>query len=175
MEEGEDQTPTSDSKDYNTVLEYYVDDPDAGLDLVGLIAYALYKRHKRDWITKHRLSHSGTKPSNEQVEAVVDSYLTSEMRSTLRERASDILSSYAETYVEAVEPEIKAQAVNNETLRQAREIERSIVENSGLWRQVGTGLISTAIWSLVVTVLVLAALFFGSDILNLWNQLSNIH
>lgn len=159
-------------KDYNAVLEYYVKEENGEIDLVGLIAYALYKRHKRDWIIRHRSGHANSKPSATEVEAVVASYLTDEMRNTLRERASDLLSNYAETYVEAVEPDITARAVNNETLRQARAIEQSIVQNSGFWRQVGTGLISTAIWTLLVTVLVIAALFFGSDLIDAWRAIS---
>lgn len=171
-QQGANAQNVSEEKDYNAVLEYYVRDENEDLDLVGLLAYGLYKRHKRDWIIEHRAKHNKTKPVDIEVQAVVANFMTADMRNTLRERASDLLSSYAETYVEAVEPDIRAQAVNNETLRQAREIEQSIKENSSFWQQVGTGLIATAIWTLLVTVLVIAGLFFGSDLIDAWHSIS---
>ncbi len=154
--------------DYNRVLEFYVNDESDELDLVGLIAYSLYKRQKRDWIVKHRKDYGGKKPDPSETAAVTDHFLTDDVRATLRERAADLLSAYAETYVEAVEPQIREAAVNNETLRQARAIEQALRSNSGFWQQVGTGLLSTAIWTLVVTAIVVTAYAFGSDVVDAW-------
>lgn len=165
-----DQTMPDDNRDYNRVLEYHVEEqsPDE-LDLVGLIAYSLYKRQKRDWLVKHRSSHSGRLPSAEAVAAVTSSYLTEDLRNTLRNRASDLLSSYADTYVEALEPGIRVDAITSETLRQARDIELSLKNRSNFWSQVGTGLVATVIWTLLVTGLIVTASLFGSDIMDAWN------
>ena len=38
-------------KPYNTVYEKLVQRDD---DLIGLIAYALYKQHRRDWLIAYR-------------------------------------------------------------------------------------------------------------------------
>lgn len=163
--------PTSEQvleTDYNRVLEHYVDEDGGEHDLVGLIAYALYKRQKRDWIVKHRHANDGARPSAQEVTAVTTHFLTDDVRSTLRERASDLLSSYAETYVEVQEPGIREAAVNNETLRQAREIEQAIRSKSSLWQQVGVGLISTALWTVFVAALVITAYAVGSDLLDAW-------
>ncbi len=48
--------------DYNKVLEAYVDETDNEIDLQGLVAYALYKRQKRDWIVRYRNAHDGRQP-----------------------------------------------------------------------------------------------------------------
>jgi hypothetical protein len=46
-------------KPYNTVYEKLVQRDD---DLIGLIAYALYKQHKRDWLIAYR-QREGREPS----------------------------------------------------------------------------------------------------------------
>jgi hypothetical protein len=157
MTEKEGDKQENDS--YNRVLEYYVNESDEEFDLVGIVAYGLYKRQKRDWIIAYKRKYGGSKPSAAETEAVVDSYCTEDQIATLRERAADLLASYAYTFVEASEPEIREKAINQEALRQAREIEQSIKANSGYWRQVGTGLIATAVWTLIVTAVVIAAYF----------------
>jgi hypothetical protein len=48
------------------------------------------------------------------------------MRQTLRVQASDILTAYADTYLQASSPQIREAAIASETLRQARAIEDAI-------------------------------------------------
>ncbi|OQP86186.1 hypothetical protein BTR14_12430 [Rhizobium rhizosphaerae] len=158
------ETGSAGNEEYNRVLEYYVEDG-SDLDLVGLIAYGLYKRQKRDWIVKFRAEHAGRKPSGEAVLAVTSNYLTEDVKNTLRNRASDILSGYADTYVQAIEPQIRIEALNAEMLRQAQAIENSIKNQSSFWTQLGVGLVSAAAWSMIVFVLALVVALFGSDIL----------
>lgn len=166
-EQREEPDEASVQRDYNRVLEYYVDDDASGdIDLVGLIAYSLYKRQKRDWVIKHRSQNDGCKPTSSEIAAVTTSYLTEDLRNTLRARASDLLSGYADTYVQALEPTIRIDALNTEMLRQARDIQNSIKNQSNFWSQVGTGLVATVIWTLLVTGLVLTASLFGSDIID---------
>jgi hypothetical protein len=155
-------------KDYNAVLEYYITGAEDELDLVGMVAYALYKRQKRDWIVQYRAEHHSNRPSPLEIAAVTSNYMTPDLRETLRNRASDLLGVYANSYVESLEPEIRLDAVNTETLRQAREIEASIKAQSGFWQQVGTGLIATGIWTLLVTGIIVAAAIFGSDFIDAW-------
>ncbi len=164
----EDVTSQSAEKsDYNKVLEYYVEDLGSDeLDLVGIVAYGLYKRQKRDWIVQYKTQNTGRKPSSQEIAAVTSSYLTEDLKNTLRNRASDILSGYADTYVQAVDPQIRIDALNSESLRQARDIESSIKNQSTFWSQVWVGIVSTAIWTLFITAIALTVAFFGSDILD---------
>ncbi|WP_051558982.1 hypothetical protein [Allorhizobium undicola] len=152
---------------YNKVLEYYIEDFGSGeLDLVGILAYGLYKRQKRDWIVQYKTLNAGRKPSTQEVYAVTSSYLTEDLKNTLRNRASDILSGYADTYVQAIDPQIRIDALNSEALRQARDIETAIKNQSTFWSQVWVGIVSTAIWTLFITAIALTVAFFGSDILD---------
>ena len=154
------------SRDYNAVLEHYVQDDGKTLDLVGMLAYALYKKQKREWIIKHRLEHGGEQPSAEALSAITSHYMTDDMHRTLRERASDILSGYAETYVDAVTSDIRENALAVETLRQAQSIEQAIVQKSSFWSQVWTGIAASFISAGIIALVLLAAKASGSPILD---------
>lgn len=143
-----------------SVLEFYVDGED---DLIGLLAYALYERQKRDWVVSHRRRNSGRTPSDAELAAVTSNYLSDDLRATLRDRAAQILSGYAETYVEALEPQIKVSTLNSEALRQARELEASAKRRGGFWRQVAVGFIVSLLLIIVFVVAGVAAMLFGAD------------
>ncbi|TBY82903.1 hypothetical protein [Rhizobium leguminosarum] len=150
------------------VLEFYIEGED---DLIGLLAYALYERQKRDFVLSHRKRNAGRSPDEAELAAVNSNYLSTDLRNTLRDRASQILSSYAETYVEAMEPQIRLTAVNSDTLRQVRNIEKSIKRRLGFWRQVRAGFAVTLLLLLLFGAAAIAAVFFRSDIVDAWNAL----
>ncbi|NKL07832.1 hypothetical protein [Rhizobium leguminosarum] len=150
------------------VLEFYIEGED---DLIGLLAYALYERQKRDFVLSHRKRNAGRSPDEAELAAVNSNYLSTDLRNTLRDRASQILSSYAETYVEAMEPQIRLTAVNSDALRQVRNIEKSIKRRLGFWRQVRAGFTVTLLLLLLFGAAAIAAVFFQSDIVDAWNAL----
>ncbi|MBY3093932.1 hypothetical protein GYN07_23045 [Rhizobium leguminosarum bv. viciae 248] len=150
------------------VLEFYIEGED---DLIGLLAYALYERQKRDFVLSHRKRNAGRSPDEAELAAVNSNYLSTDLRNTLRDRASQILSSYAETYVEAMEPQIRLSAVNSDALRQVRNIEKSIKRRLGFWRQVRAGFAVTLLLLLLFGAAAIAAVFFRSDIVDAWNAL----
>jgi hypothetical protein len=151
------------------VLELYIEADD---DLIGLLAYALYERQKRDFVVSHRRRNSGRSPSEAEVAAVNSNYLSNDLRNTLRDRASQILSSYAETYVEAMEPQIQLDAVNSDALRQVRAIEKSMARRTGFWRQVRVGFLISVLMIALFSAVFIAAVFFRSDIVDAWNALT---
>lgn len=150
------------------VLEFYIEGED---DLIGLLAYALYERQKRDFVLSHRKRNAGRSPDEAELAAVNSNYLSTDLRNTLRDRASQILSSYAETYVEAMEPQIRLTAVNSDALRQVRNIEKSIRRRLGFWRQVRASFAVTLLLLLLFGAAAIAAVFFQSDIVDAWNAL----
>ncbi|ANK83711.1 MULTISPECIES: hypothetical protein [unclassified Rhizobium] len=150
------------------VLEFYIEGED---DLIGLLAYALYERQKRDFVVSYRKRNAGRSPNEAELAAVSSNYLSTDLRNTLRDRASQILSSYAETYVEAMEPDIRLAAVNSDALRRAREIETSVKKRLGFWRQVRAGFIVILLLLLLLSAAAIAAVFFRSDIVDAWNAL----
>jgi hypothetical protein len=170
-------TPSAPSRngDYNRVLEYYIEDLGSDdLDLVGIVAYGLYKRQKRDWIVQYKSNHNGERPSDAEIGAVTSSYLTADLKNTLRNRAADILSGYADTYVEAMEPQIRIEAVNSETLRQARDIETALKNQSSVGTQIVVGIASAAAWSIIVFIIALVVVVFGSDVMSAVQKLREL-
>lgn len=150
------------------VLEFYIEGDD---HLIGLLAYALYERQKRDFVVGHRKRNGGRSPSEAELAAVNSNYLSPDLRNTLRDRASQILSSYAETYVEAIEPQIRLDAVNSDALRQVREIGKSVTRRTGFWRQVRVDFTVILLLIVVFGALAIAAVIFRSDIVDAWNAL----
>ena len=151
------------------ILEFYIEGDD---DLIGLLAYALYERQKRDFIVSHRKRNSGRSPNENEVAAINSNYLSKDLRTTLRDRASQILSSYAETFVKAMEPQIKLAAVNSDALRQMRAIEKSVTRRTGFWRQIRIGFVVSLLMILFFTGLFVGAVLFRSDIVDAWNALT---
>ncbi|KQT85566.1 hypothetical protein [Aurantimonas sp. Leaf443] len=147
-----DSPGSSAGADYNRVLEAFVDESGPDLDIAGLVAYALYKRQKRDWIVDYKRKNADRAPTREEISAVTSSYLTPGLRETLRQRAFDLLSDYGNVYVEAATPAIQRDALSNEVLRQAQSIQRSIEAKSGFRFAVWSGIVSTALWTLLVAV-----------------------
>src|SRR3546814_19506040 len=74
-------------------------------DLVGLVAYALYKRHKRDWLLALR---SKREPTPEDAEAFLTTVVTS--LDSYRERARVALVEYGSGYVEDARPQTAIEA-----------------------------------------------------------------
>jgi hypothetical protein len=150
------------------VLEFYIEGED---DLIGLLAFALYERQKRDFVVSHRKRYGGRSPNDAEIAAVNSNYLSTDLRNTLRDRASQILSSYAETYVEAMEPQIQLAAVNSDALRQVRDIEKSVRKRTGFWRQVRVGFVVSVLLILLAAALAIAAVLFRADIIDALNAL----
>lgn len=155
------ETSTADLSE--SVLDFYVEGED---DLIGLLAYGLYERQKRDWVISHRRRNSGRNPSQEEIAAVTSNYLSHDLRNTLRERAAHILAGYAETYVEAMEPDIRLATLNGEILRQARDLEESAKRGSSFWRHVRVAFFAVLFLAIVVVAVGLGAMIFGADIVD---------
>lgn len=141
---------------YNRVFETYVASEE---DLVGLVAYALYKHRKRDWIVETKQS-AGAKALDA---AALDHF---ERQMTLaqtvrdfRERAENALATYAEEYVDAQTPRIREEAISKEIFDAREGIRRS----QHFWRQIFQSLIVSVVTAAVLVLLVIAAHIFGID------------
>lgn|GEM_PF-2126203 len=146
--------PLADSTDaelYNRVLEFLVDadDPEK-MDVVGVLACGLAKLRKRNRMVRFRQANGGLRPNDAETAAVTHNDLTASMRHTLRVQASDILTAYADTYLQASSPQIREAAIAGEALRQARAIEGSIQQHDRCWHQVTVALVATGIWTFLL-------------------------
>jgi len=66
---------------------------EAETDIVGMVAYAIYKREKRDWLHSWRAQNAG-EPTPAQFDAFVAANLTAGQRERYREAARNALDAY---------------------------------------------------------------------------------
>ena len=92
---------------YNQVFESFVDDND---DLEGLVAYALYKQHKRSFILRCREDRQRD-PTDDETRAFVSGVLA-EPDLYVREASSALLA-FARDIVESERPEIEEAAIRS--------------------------------------------------------------
>lgn len=146
------QTP----QDINRVFDHLVEAAD---DVIGLIAYALYKQDKRDWMVSWRSRHSA-EPTPDQVEAFVNGQMTSAQRERYRAGARQILDAYALVAVDAERALITRDAIAGRVETAAERVETSIARGRRWWRQIPSVVIGAllAVGLMVGLVAILVAL-----------------
>lgn len=108
--------------EYSTIFERLAPD-ESDDEVVGLIAYGLYKRHKRQWIINYRRANGGQPPDEAALKTYHDHYLEDDFR-RLRAEAGSMLLNFAEVIVEDRRPKIERDAY----LRGLSETEEKIIE-----------------------------------------------
>jgi hypothetical protein len=124
-------------------------------DLIGLIAYALYKKDKRDfyvgWLEKH-----GSAPQSDHLKAFTASVLTLGQQLRYRTAARDMIDAYAKTVSDAEKPLIEKGAVTERFEQAARKVEESI----RWYRQIPAGIVA-GLTFVVVFIAVVAVLGYS--------------
>jgi hypothetical protein len=135
------------------VFEHLVEGDD---DVIGLIAYALYKQDKRTWIVSWKQTHGGAEPTDDQVEAFVKAQMTAAQRERYRAAGRQTIDAYSMVAVDYERPMITQQAVAGRVELAAARLEAS----RRWWRQIPAvligGLAAAAILLGLVAVLVAA-------------------
>src|SRR5687768_11606395 len=133
----------------NRVYEHLVEGDD---DVIGLIAYSLYKHDKRQWLMTWRAQH-GAEATADQIEAFVNGQMTSGQRERYRTAARQVLDSYALVAVDMEKPQITREAVAGRVEAAARK-----VETQGRWWRQIPGVVIGAILSVGILIGVIAIL-----------------
>lgn len=154
----------ADQPSHNRVFEELVETNE---DLIGLVAYSLYKQHKRDWLIRFRETQ-GISPSSRELNAFLLGVLLPEQVSKYRQAAAAALVDYAQAFVLAEEPRIREEAITERIASAAGQI-----ESAGRWyRQILPGIAAAAIWTLFLIGLALLLRFAGIDILEIVQSVS---
>lgn len=123
-----------DTGEHNRAYEQLVSADD---DLVGLIAYSLYKKDKRDFYISWQEQH-GAPPQPDQIKAFTATVLTLGQQLRYRTAARDIIDAYAKTVSDAEKPLIEKGAVTERFEEAARKVEESI----RWYRQIPAGVVA---------------------------------
>lgn len=153
----------SEAPRYNRVYENLVQSND---DLVGLVAYSLYKQHKRDWLISFEETH-GSRPSNAELEAFLLGVLVPEQIAKYRQAAAEALVDYAQASVAAEEPRIREEAISQRVSGLAVSVERA----AAWYRQVPAGIASALVYTLVLIAFLLVLRYAGVDLASIIDQI----
>lgn len=137
-----------------------------GDDIEALTAYALYKRHKRAW-SKDFLAEHGNAPTTADDLAFAKVAATSDQLERYRKDARDILIAFANQTVDDARPDIEREAITARVEKAAAEIG----SQASFWKQVGFGIVATAINTLILIVLAVGIRLAGIDVLDMVNNL----
>ena len=140
------------SNEHNRAYEQLVSGDD---DLIGLIAYALYKKDKRDFYLGWQEQH-GSAPQADHVRAFTATVLTLGQQLRYRTAARDMIDAYAKTVADAEKPLIEKGAVTDRFEEAARKVEESV----RWYRQIPAGIVAGLVFAAVL-VAVVAALSYA--------------
>lgn len=148
--------------EYNRAYEALVSEDD---DVTGLVAYAIYKQDKRDFLVRWREQH-GAPPAPEEVRAFATTVLGPGQRQRYRVAARTILDAYASAVLEAERPLIAREAVTGRIEEAAERVEQAAV----WWRQIPTGVIAALLYTVLLICVVVALRFAGIDLLSVLQE-----
>jgi hypothetical protein len=125
-------------------------------DLIGLIAYALYKKDKRDFCIGWQEQH-GSPPQSDHLKAFSASVLTLGQQLRYRTAARDMIDAYAKTVSDAEKPLIEKSAVTERFEQAAHRVEESV----RWYRQIPAGIVAGLVIA-IVFIAVIAALGYAN-------------
>lgn len=121
-------------------------------DLIGLIAYALHKQHKRDWLNAFQ-AENGRAPREDEVNSFLLGERTANRLRSFREQATTVMASYADSVVADARPQILVEA-----------IEGKIRSSLRWWKQIPAGLAGAVLFVLLVAAIIYVLPYLGMDI-----------
>ncbi len=138
-----------DLTDYNRVFEKFVGDGEDGMsDIVGIVAYGIYKNAKREWAMEFRQTY-GRPPSADDLRAYHATWTPAQIQSA-RNSAAQVMTAYADSVISTEEPRILREAVKG-----------------SFWPAVGTSIFSNALYTLALIAIAIVLARAGIDLLGL--------
>lgn len=112
--------------DYNWISSRLIKDPD---DVVGALAYALYKRHKIAFIQAYKTEHGGTEPDREAFKAFHIATDTDTAEASFRAQAEAMLQNFLDQVlvekIEKIEQELKESVL----IAKSDSVEKNIIRD----------------------------------------------
>lgn len=126
-----------------------------------MVAYALYKRHKREWARDVR-ERTGSDPTPEQDAEFAGVVATESSLQRFRDSAGNMLVAFANQVVDDERPSIEELAVPKRVETAVSSFEKS----NALWRQFLVSLVTSVVTIAVLVLFTLSAGVFGIDVVD---------
>lgn len=130
-------------------------------DIQALVAYSLYKKHKREWADTIRQRDSRDPTADEDVQ-FANVVATASSLERFRQDASSMLVAFANQVVDDARPNIEEEAVAKRVEKAAASIEQA----GKFWPNVGASIIASGVTISILVALTIAAELFGIDIVD---------
>jgi len=127
-------------------------------NIAKLVAYAIYKRHKRAWLRQR--AENGPVATTAEVEIFV-SGCEADLQSYIN-RAELALNEYGEQIVDAVRSDLHEEAITEEIASGLKRME----SGGTLFRQIGTGVLAWVVSLIILLLAAWAAKTLGVDLLS---------
>ncbi len=160
--ENDQQESADDLCDFNPFFQTLVlsTDPEHTDRLIGMLAYANYKRVKCDWVQSFRTKHKRY-PKREDRQAFIDAHNQPLGLDSLRSGAASMLYEFAEAYAEQVietkRTELRKDAVADLLSTHKTDLEVVIKRHTGKMASFLLSLLSNLVFTALLIVLVFVA------------------
>lgn len=142
-------------KQYNYIYGKLVSDPE---DVIGLLAYSIYKQHKIEFIEDFK-KKKGSAPTDADIENFIMSSVTQSQLEKYRESANTILS---ETVADAVQDEMGRMSLDFQNV-----IEPVVKKHSSSWfKTVLLNVIGSFVFSIILVIIFLLGYTTESSLRN---------
>ena len=144
-------------RNYNFIYEKLVDDE---YDLIGHIAYSIYKSNKIEFIEKFKESHDGVAPTEEELRPFHDISCTESSISLYKMKSASILRDF----IEEVQIGFKEDIERNYILNQNQHLEKIIEPiKPNKWKQFWQSLWASLLGAFLFALLVATIAFIKSN------------
>ena len=141
---------------FSTIFQRLVPESD---DIVGLVAYGIFKQSKRDWVIRHQRQH-GQKPNDVERQRFHDHFSDDDLQ-RFRSEAEARLVDFAEAYFQSRRPDIENQIRAVEFANTKSEIINTIHGQTKFRTSVLAGVVA---WALSVFVIVVGILVMNYSV-----------
>ena len=137
---------------YNPIFEKLVPKGGGGDEINSLVAYGLYKKAKREWVSQ--IWDAEKRPPTEAELRAYVAHWTPFLLENLKAQADNYLASFSSSVIDAAEPQIREDALRGTT-----------------WSAVKASIVGNAAYTLVLIAFVLILAWAGVDVLGFLEKL----
>lgn len=134
---------------------------DNELDIDGLVAYSLYKHHKREWCTQFEADKNRVPSLEEKLDFAKSVSTPGQLERYIKD-AQDALGEFAGSLLDEERPEIEKEAITGRVEAAAQKIE----SQGTLAAQIKIGVVSTMISTFTLVALAIGIRLFGIDLID---------
>lgn len=163
----------------------FADRNDPVSDIAGLVAYGIYKYHKREWIKKQvdikgrNLSRAEADQFSENITLPQIKQIKEDARRALKSFADEVLKSESPGIVDAAIGELQKEIIelfqladqnassNSDELLYKMDELKVIQKESDFWRDVWVGVVSAFFWTIFIIIAGLITAYVRPDIIEM--------